>query len=72
MPAQQQQPQLSATAIPNPWPPLLSADLDERGNELGIGRQELVLGVCGVVDESNTGWEIGRHDVFFLFLFLDA
>ena len=58
---QQQQPQLSGAAAPNPWPPPMSADLDEHGNELECGRQELVLGDCGVVDGSNGEREIGRY-----------
>ena len=45
----------------------MSADLDERGNELECGRQDLALGDCGVVDESNSEREIGRHNFLVLF-----
>ena len=62
----QQQSQLPGAAAPNPWPLPLSVDLDERNNELQCGRQELVLGGCGVDHESNNEREIGR-EIFLVF-----
>ena len=40
----------------------MSADLDERNNELDCGRQELELDSCGARDENNNEREIGRSD----------
>ena len=40
---QQQQPQLPGAASPDPWPPPLSADIDENNSEREIGRHYFLL-----------------------------
>ena len=44
---QQQQPQLPGAATPDPWPPPMSADLDESNGEPEIGRHDFLVFVLG-------------------------
>ena len=43
----QQQPQLPGAAAPDPWPPPLSADLDESNSKRKIGRHDFLVFVLG-------------------------
>ena len=43
----QQQPQVPGAAAPDPWPPPMSADLDESNSEREIGRHDFVGFVLG-------------------------
>ena len=43
----QQQPQLPGAAAPDPWPPLMSADLDESNIKREIGRHDFQGGGVG-------------------------